>query len=527
MFARPLARTARAARCSARRLASSTASTASSGFATRATIAAVGAAVVVGTAYTFLPHAHADASHTTKHGERIITLEELGKHWQAGSLWIAVDGKVYDVSEFANVHPGGARILLENGGRDTTKLFNAIHPPNTIRKYAKEVPCVGVIDPEELAALASQRTAEDDRISAAREALFGVDSVVALSDFERYAESLLPLHAWAYYSTGADTEGALAENAAIFKRLFFRPRIMRDVREVDTSTQFLGVKSSIPVYVAPTARNGLGQPEGEVAVTRGAGATGVFQVLSHYASRSLEEVKAAACEGQQIGWQVYLNPDRERSREAIEEAVAAGAHSIWITADTVTLGKRETERRLNAEANPAPHGKPLSRERQRFGVHDANMSWSDIAFVRKHAPGLPVVIKGVGAWEDVVLAYKYGADAVVISNHGGRQLDFAQPPLKVLYEVSKNAPQVLHRKDFGIFLDGGVRHGTDVLKALCLGATAVGMGRPFIYAATGWGSDGVEKAVEILEEEIAIGMQLLGVKTVDELGPQYLDTSKI
>ncbi|BEJ10779.1 hypothetical protein CspHIS471_0102010 [Cutaneotrichosporon sp. HIS471] len=527
MFARPLVRTARAVRCTTRRFASSTASTVSSGFATRAALAAAGTIVIAGTVYTLLPQAHADASRVTKSGERIITLEEMGKHWQAGSLWVAIDGKVYDVSEFANIHPGGSRILLENGGRDTTKLFHAIHPPNTIRKYAKEVPCVGVIDPEELAVLASQRNAEDDRIDAARKTLFGVDSVVGLSDFERYAKDLLPLHAWAYYSTGADTEGALAENAAIFKRLFFRPRIMRDVHDVDTSTEFLGVKSSIPVYVAPTARNGLGQPEGEVAVTRGAGATGIFQVLSHYASRSLDEVKAAARDGQHIGWQVYLNPDRERSREAIEEAVAAGAHSIWITADTVTLGKRETERRLNAEANPAPHGQPLSRERQRFGAHDARMSWDDIAFVRKYAPGLPVVIKGVGAWEDVVLAYKYGADAVVISNHGGRQLDFAQPPLKVLYDVNKNAPQVLHRKNFNIFVDGSVRHGTDVLKALCLGATAVGLGRPFIYAATGWGSDGVEKAVEILEEEIAIGMQLLGVTRVDQLGPQYLDTSNI
>jgi L-lactate dehydrogenase (cytochrome) len=527
MFARPLARAARAGRSSARRFVSTSTST-SSGF-TRVALAAAGAAVVAGTTYAFLPQAHADALRVTKAGERIITLEELGKHWQAGSLWVAVDGKVYDVSDFANIHPGGIRILLENGGRDATKLFHAIHPPNTIRKYAKEVPCVGVIDPEELAALASQRSAEDDRIDAARKALFGVDSVVGISDFERYAKDLLPLHAWAYYSTGADTEGALTENAAIFKRLFFRPRIMRDVHDVDTSTEFLGVKSSIPVYVAPTARNGLGQPEGEVAVTRGAGATGIFQVLSHYASRSLEEVKAAAREGQQIGWQLYLNPDRERSREAIEEAVEAGAHSIWITADTVTLGKRETERRLNAEANPAPNGKPLSRERQRFGfsAHDTRMSWDDIAFVKKHAPGLPVVIKGVGAWEDVVLAYKYGADAVVLSNHGGRQLDFAQPPMKVLYEVNKNAPQVLHRKNFNIFLDGGVRHGTDVLKALCLGATAVGLGRPFIYAATGWGSDGVEKAVELLEEEITIGMQLLGVTRVDQLGPQYLDTSKI
>lgn len=113
-----------------------------------------------------------------------------------------------------------------------------------------------------------------------------------------------------FSTSGTQLTPALAENAAIFKRLFFRPRIMRDVHDVDTSAEFLGVKSSIPVYVAPTARNGLGQPEGEVAVTRGAGATGIFQVLSHYASRSLDEVKAAARDGQQIGWQLYLNPDR-------------------------------------------------------------------------------------------------------------------------------------------------------------------------------------------------------------------------
>lgn len=124
------------------------------------------------------------------------------------------------------------------------------------------------------------------------------------------------------------------------------------------------------------------------------------------------------------------------------------------------------------------------------------MSWKDIAWVREQSGGLPIVVKGVGAWEDVVLAYKYGADAVVLSNHGGRQLDFAQPALKTLYEVNKNAPQVLGRKNFAVFLDGGVRNGTDVLKALCLGASAVGLGRPFIYAATGWGSEGVEKAVQ-------------------------------
>lgn len=160
---------------------------------------------------------------------------------------------------------------------------------------------------------------------------------------------------------------AFRENRDIFKRIFLRPRVMRDVSSVDTSTTVLGVPSSIPVYVSPTARNGMGNPEGEAAVARGAGAAGILQVLSHYASRSLDEVKAAAQEGQPIGWQLYLQPDRKISEQHVKEAVANGAHSIWITVDTVSLGKRETERRMNAEAKPAPNGKPLTRPAINYG----------------------------------------------------------------------------------------------------------------------------------------------------------------
>lgn len=158
-----------------------------------------------------------------------------------------------------------------------------------------------------------------------------------LTPDQRYAKDCLSLVAWAYFSTGADSEDSLSENAAAYTRVFFRPRIMRNVQGVDASTEILGYKSSIPVYVSPTARNGWGNPEGEVAVAKGAGAGGILQVLSHYASRSLEEVKAAAREGQEIGWQLYLSPDREKSAQAVRDAVAAGAHSIWITADTTIV----------------------------------------------------------------------------------------------------------------------------------------------------------------------------------------------
>lgn len=211
------------------------------------------------------------------------------------------------------------------------------------------------------------------------------------------------------------------ENADAYSRVSFRPRIMRDVSSIDTTTKILGVPVNIPVYVSPTARNALGQAEGEVAVARGAGAAGILQVLSHYASRSLAEVKAAAAEGQEIGWQLYLSSDREKSAQAVRAAVAAGAQSIWITADTTLVSGIDiqlTASWANAKWNDAlaPSSSLLrmailllarqssTREfnadiRADVSNMERNMSWSDIKWVQELAPGLPVVVKGVGAWE--------------------------------------------------------------------------------------------------------------------------------
>ncbi|WOO77061.1 (S)-mandelate dehydrogenase, mitochondrial [Vanrija pseudolonga] len=533
-LARPLARAALRTARSVPVRASSTSSAAPRAVPRTARLLA---AAALGAGATFLalsepaaaeapPHAKASAGSIATGGK--ISLAQLAKHSHSKSLWIAIDGKVYDVTDFLDRHPGGSKILAENGGKDVSKLFHSIHPPTTFDKYIRPDQYVGQLDEESLYTLSKETSEEEQRIQATRDAMFGINSVVSLSDLERLAEAVVPRHAWAYYSTGADTEAALGENANAFKRVYFRPRTMRDVSNTDTSTTVLGVKSSIPVYISPTARNGMGHPEGEAAVARGAGEAGILQVLSHFASKSLDEVKAAAKDGQQVGYQLYLQPDREQSAEAVREAVKNGAHSIWLTVDTTILGKRETERRILAqELSPAPHGQPLNRAPLDYGMSEPKMTWDDIAWIRSLAPGLPVVIKGIGAWEDVVLAYQKGADAVVLSNHGGRQLDFAQPPLKTLYDVHQHAPDTLHQPNFSVFLDGGIRHGTDVLKALCLGAKAVGLGRPAIHAVSAYGSEGVEKMIMILQEEIDIGMKLLGVTSVDQLGPEYLDTSKL
>nr|XP_031859814.1 uncharacterized protein CI109_004662 [Kwoniella shandongensis]KAA5526886.1 hypothetical protein CI109_004662 [Kwoniella shandongensis] len=463
---------------------------------------------------------------TTEPGR--ISAEELADHKSLKSLWVAVDGDVWDVTDFANQHPGGTEILVQHAGRDVTRIFKAIHPTHTVEKNLTSEQLVGRLDDSAIKTFASTYTDEEKKIGMARAKLFGVDSVVSLDDFERYAKDLLIPAAWYYYSTGADGEHSLFDNADAYNRVHFRPRVMRNVTDPDLRTKILGVESTLPFYVSPTARNGLGQPLGEIAVTRGAGATGILQVLSHYASRSLEEVISETKEGQKVGWQIYTSMDREKSAREIREAYRLGAQSIWVTVDTAILGKREKERRAQAERTPAAHGKPLSPPLPKNAyAHDTGLTWKDIDWIKSLAPGLPIVIKGVGAWEDVVLAQKYGADAVVLSNHGGRQLDYANPPLKTLHDLNVHSPSSIHQPDFQIFVDGGIRHGTDILKALCLGANAVGLGRPFIYAATGWGSDGVERAVQILKEELEIGMILLGVTRLDQLGPEYVDVSKL
>ncbi|KAI9635394.1 L-mandelate dehydrogenase [Dioszegia hungarica] len=456
-----------------------------------------------------------------------VTAELLKKHSTEDSLWVAVNGQVWDVTAFAAIHPGGAQVLIDNSGKDASKLFNGIHPPDTLKQQVDHVRLVGPLDPSLVKKPGQERDEEQERIAAKRATLCGVDSVVSVPDFERYARDLLTDDAWYYYSTGADAEHSMHDNMAAFQRVRFRPRVFRNVAEPDTSTTILGVPSAIPIYVSPTARNGLGQPDGEVAVTRGAADAGIMQVVSHYASKSFDEIAAAAKEGQKIGWQVYLHPDRENSAKAIKHAVELGAASIWITADTAILGKRERERHMHTKREEIPHGTPMSRVKKTYATHDPSITWDDIAWVKSLAPGLPIIVKGIGAWEDVVLAKQYGADAVVLSNHGGRQLDTAASPLKTLYDLHQNRPDLLHKAGLEVYIDGGITRGTDVLKALCLGARAVGLGRPFIYAATGWGSEGVEKAVMILQEEMDIGMKLLGVTRLDQLGPEYLDCSKL
>jgi L-lactate dehydrogenase (cytochrome) len=261
-----------------------------------------------------------------------------------------------------------------------------------------------------------------------------------------------------------------------------------------------------PIFIAPAALAKLGNPEGEVNLTRGAGLAGIIQAMSTNASNSVEELAAARVNDQQKLWfQLYVNKDRAATAKLLDKVVKSGAFAgLFVTVDAPILGKREADERLKASVMPvlsATSGagevmagsgaKSVTKALATFVAKD--LVWEEIAWMKK-LTGFPVVVKGIMTVEDAVLAMKYGCEGIYLSNHGGRQLDTSPPAILTLLELRKHCPQVFTKME--VFLDGGVKRGTDVVKALCLGCKAVGLGRPFLYANTCYGVEGVLKAIE-------------------------------
>ncbi|KAJ9102630.1 hypothetical protein QFC19_004739 [Naganishia cerealis] len=464
-------------------------------------------------------------------GMRLVSAAELAKHTtREEGLWVAIDGVVWSVGDFVDRHPGGAKIIIQNCGKDATALFKSLHPPNTIEENLLPEAKVGMVDPSELDALMSSSNGVNQdteaRIRKARKEMMGVDGMVNLDDFEELAHKILTPAALAYYASGSDDEWTMNANRNAYRRIRFRPRVLRKVGEVDPSTEILGVKTTLPVFIAPAALAKLGHPLGEVNLTRGAGETGILQVISSNSSCSLEELAEERRDGQELAWQLYVATDRDRAEKTIKKAFNLGMSSIWLTVDAPVGGNRERDTKEKIARDPPKLGEKAdgnsgSTSAAQFSYVDPNLTWEDIPWIRSLAPGKPLVIKGISCVEDAILAKEHGCQGIVLSNHGGRQLDGARPPIDVLQEIRRERPDLL--KEMEVYVDGGIRRGTDVLKALCLGAKAVGLGRPFLYAQSAYGEDGVVKAVQILEEEIQTGMRLLGVTKVSELRPELVE----
>jgi isopentenyl diphosphate isomerase/L-lactate dehydrogenase-like FMN-dependent dehydrogenase len=348
-------------------------------------------------------------------------------------------------------------------------------------------------------------------------------TALSIADYERLAEERLEPGPWAYLSGGSADEWTLRENRAAFARWTFRPRVLCDVSEISTATTVLGTRIELPVVLAPVAYQQLYHPDGECATARGAAAAGTGIAVSTFSTRSHEEI-AAASPGLLQWCQLYVFQDRGVTREHLAEAAAAGCAAVVLTVDTPRLAQRERDLRAGFEIPsdlPLPYaraaiGDAAHNPADQFALLDASVSWRDLEWIASEAD-LPVVLKGVVTAEDAKLAVEHGAAAVVVSNHGGRQLDGVPATLDALPEV---AEAIAGRVE--VYLDGGIRRGTDVAKALALGARAVLAGRGPVFGLAAAGENGVSHVLELLRDELALALCLLGCTSPDEVTREHV-----
>lgn len=322
----------------------------------------------------------------------------------------------------------------------------------------------------------------------------------------------------------------MRENHSAYHKVWFRPRILVDVENVDMSTTMLGSKTSVPFYVTATALGKLGNPEGEVVLTRAAHDHGAIQMIPTLASCSFDEIVDAR-KGEQIQWlQLYVNKDRNITKRIVQHAEARGCKGLFITVDAPQLGRREKDMRSkfsDVGSNVQSQGgdsvdRSQGAARAISSFIDPALSWKDIPWF-KSITKMPIILKGVQCVEDVLRAVEAGCDGVVLSNHGGRQLDTSRSGIEVLAEVMPALRARNWENRIEIFVDGGVRRATDILKALCLGAKGVGIGRPFLYAMSAYGQAGVDRAMQLLKDEMEMNMRLIGASSIADLNPSLID----
>jgi L-lactate dehydrogenase (cytochrome) len=391
-------------------------------------------------------------------------------------------------------HPGGKKVILKVAGQDGTEAFDRFHPPDMMNRFLDKKFHLGPVDPASL-----PKSSKDT--PTLYKNLPPLSAVLNTFDFESVAKAVMTPDAWAYYSSAGDDEITLRENHEAFNRIFLRPRVMVNVKNVDTSCTLLGTRSSLPIYVTATALGKLGHPEGEVLFTRACGTRGLIQMIPTLASCSIDQLVGAKLPSQTQWFQLYVNADRGLTKNLIEKAERLGCKAVCITCDAAQLGRREKDMRVKFE-NDAPDEMSQKEVNRNQGAAraissfiDPSLCWDDLPWFRSIIK-TKLVLKGIQCGEDAVIAAKSGVDAIVISNHGGRQLDTCRSGVEMLVEVVDALEKAGLSGKMELYVDGGFRRGGDIFKALALGATAVGLGRPFLYSMP-YGQQGVEHCMVI------------------------------
>lgn len=346
----------------------------------------------------------------------------------------------------------------------------------------------------------------------------------SILDFEDIARSAMEATAFDYFKSGADGESTLANNQSAYDRLQLHYRVLVDVSRRSQETEVLGRKVSMPILVAPTAFHKLAHPDGETATARAAGKAGTVMILSTLSNSPMEDVVHAA--SGPVWFQLYVYRDRGATKALVARAEAAGCEALVLTVDAPLLGRRladvrnrfrlppglSVENLLPAGLGDLPQGAQTSGLASYFAdLLDPSLSWKDLEWLRSIS-SLPLVLKGVVRSDDALRAAEHGAAGVVVSNHGGRQLDTSPATIEILEEVSQAVADRLE-----VFVDGGIRRGTDVVKALALGAQAVLVGRPILWGLAAQGAPGVEHILHLFREELDLAMALCGAPTLADI----------
>ncbi|KAL7276586.1 hypothetical protein RUND412_000428 [Rhizina undulata] len=463
-----------------------------------------------------------------------MDVKEVAKHNSSNSCWVIIHNVVYDVTNFLADHPGGAKIILKYAGRDATEEYDPIHPPGTLEENLSKEQILGPIDPATLPTLNSTPAVEPASESGRGGELPPLDAQLSIHDFEKTAEKVLSPKGWAYYWSASDDMKTKERNNWAYGEILLRPRIFVDVEHVDTSTRMLGDKVNLPVFVAPAAMARLAHSEGERGIATACGRQGVIQCVSNNASLRPEQIVEGRVDPTQpMWWQLYVQNERAKSEAMLKRVEGLGFKAIILTLDAPTPGKREADERAknlgdttSASSGEGPKSASGGLGKALFAGTTPKLTWEDLKWLRKHT-SLPIILKGIQTHEDARMAasdeaLKMGVKGIILSNHGGRGMDTAPPPVFTLMEIRKHAPEVLAKLE--VYVDGGIKRGTDIVKALCLGATAVGIGRAALYGLSGYGVEGVERVLTILREEVETAMRLLGVHSIQDLNMRHINT---
>ena len=335
---------------------------------------------------------------------------------------------------------------------------------------------------------------------------------LTLDDFEVLARDRVPHATFEFMAGAAADENTLRWNREAYQRIRLRPRVLSGFAHADTKTTILGDTFSSPILLAPVAYQRLMHPEGEVASARGAKKADTTYVMSTASTSSVEEI---ASSGAHMWLQVYMQSQRDATRDLVQRAEAAGVRALALTVDTPVLGTRTRQERakfrLPADM-PTPHLDEAGRkELSMVSTTRKPATWDDVAWLRSITK-LPVLLKGILDDRDAQLAVEHGAAGILVSNHGARNLDTVPATIEALPAIAERVGQRVP-----VLVDGGIRRGTDVVKALALGATAVLVGRPYVFALAVGGADGVAKAIGILRHEFETAMVLLGRGSIKDI----------